>query len=195
MPKIGNITTENYVEEFIEYQKVKEVTDSLKEEIEKINTNVIETLDKEINSGGLDLYSANINGVPIFHNRAVELQQSIRQLYSEGAEVVKHIENRAYNHREGELNEYIKKLEAKITEIENQIEANNNSIDVYNQALEDDPDSINAPDWRVSRNKCQEENAKLKEELNGNWWTGNKDALKHKLTEATEALTELGTEG
>ena len=152
MPKIGNITTENYVEEFIEYQKVKEVTDSLKEEIEKINTNVIETLDKEINSGGLDLYSANINGVPIFHNRAVELQQSIRQLYSEGAEVVKHIENRAYNHRKGELTEYIKKLEAKITEIENQIEANNNSIDVYNQALEDDPDSINAPDWRVSRN-------------------------------------------
>ena len=195
MPKIGNITTENLIGDFINYKSVKTVTDTLKENLKKINTNVIETLNKEISSGGLDLYSANVNGVPIFHNKAVELQQSIRQLYSEGTELVKHIENRAYNHREGELTEYIEKLETRIREIENYIAANNNAIDAYNKDIANDPDSVYGNDWRVkNRNAAQEENEKLKKELEGSAWEG-KTGLRTKLEQAKQALSELGTEG
>ena len=107
MPAIGDITYKSDIKEFIDYSKVEEQTESIKKVLKNIDTNIITTLDTQINGGGLDLYTVNINGVPIYHNKAIEIEQGLNNLCADCTTTLNKINLEAKKHRSEELNQYI----------------------------------------------------------------------------------------
>lgn len=88
MPQVGQITAESNIDEFINYNAIKEVLGTLDKKFEIMNNDVLNILKEEITTGGLDLYATNINGVPVYHNKAVEVQQKLDNVYSECKEMI-----------------------------------------------------------------------------------------------------------
>ena len=112
------ITWETDPNTFINYATVREEANTLKVKIDDIQEETLPVLDTQINKGGLDLYSANINGVPIFHDKAVEVEQVLSKSCEEIQNILQSIKDEAKQHRLDELN----KLETKIEEEKGKVE-------------------------------------------------------------------------
>ena len=88
MPKIEDITYKNELTDFIKYDSIKSKLDETKKETKKIETDVITVLEKELESGGLNAYAANIDGIPIFHEKTLELITKLKTKYDECLEQI-----------------------------------------------------------------------------------------------------------
>ena len=71
--------------------------------------------------GGFDLYSVNINGVPVFHDRLAEIFQKISVSCTSCKEAIGDIDDAAKQHRIDELTKYIEMLDSKVTSLESEI--------------------------------------------------------------------------
>ena len=196
MPQIGEITYKSDPYEFIDYISIKDITGKLSKKKKKINSRVLDTLKTEINQGGLDLYATNINGVPIYHDKAVEIQQKISDIYLEGKEIVENLEKIAKQHRKAELNTYIRRLEERIREIKNNISEYNNRIDELESSIAEREKNYPASDGKLASWNSERESLKRKiescqKELDGGFWMAHNGGLEAKLEEAVELLKQL----
>ena len=196
MPQIGEITYKSDPYEFIDYISIKDITGKLSNDFEKINSRVLDTLKTEINQGGLDLYATNINGVPIYHDKAVEIQQKISDIYLEGKEIVENLEKIAKQHRKAELNTYIRRLEERIHEIKNNISEYNNRIDELESSIAEREKNYPASDGKLASWNSERESLKRKiescqKELDGGFLMSHNGGLEAKLEEAVELLKQL----
>ena len=196
MPQIGEITYKSDPYEFIDYISIKDITGKLSNDFEKINSRVLDTLKTEINQGGLDLYATNINGVPIYHDKAVEIQQKISDIYLEGKKIVENLEKIAKQHRKAELHTYIRRLEERIREIKNNISEYNNRIDELESSIAEREKNYPASDGKLASWKSEIESLKRKiescqKELDGGFWMAHNGGLEAKLEEAVELLKQL----
>ena len=198
MPKITEITYESDMGTFIDYDTISTYVEGINNSLETINTNVLDVLDSEINTGGLDLYAANINGVPIFHNKAIETEQKVQMVYSDCKEIAEQIELKAKNHRKGELNKYITELEERISELEAEnaelIEQLKAANAAYLQDIEENPTAYSGYNQGTNSNyakaqKLQGQINQNNKELNGGIFAGK--GLKEKLKEAEKELAKL----
>ena len=206
MPQVGQITAESNIDEFINYNAIKEVLGTLDKKFEIMNNDVLNILKEEITTGDLDLYATNINGVPVYHNKAVEVQQKLDNVYSECKEMISFLDKVAKQHRKAELNTYIRKLEEKIQALQKEID----SLNAQNQQLEDDlnywfsqkkdagigTQEYEEADAQTDRctNQTKENNKRieeLEEQINGGFWWKRGGSLEGKLERAKELLKEL----
>lgn len=207
MPQVGQITAESNINEFINYNEIKETLKTLENKFETMNNDVLNVLKEEITNGGLDLYATNINGVPIYHNKAVEIQQKLDNVYVECKEMISFLDKAAKQHRKAELNTYIRKLEEKIQSLQEQID----KLTADNQKLKDDLNYWHSKkqaeggnmtkeykdaDAQASRcsKQIDENNDKideLEEQINGGFWWKRGSSLEGKLEKAKELLKEL----
>lgn len=133
MPKIEDITYKNEVTDFIKYDSIKSKLDETKKETKKIETDVITVLEKELESGGLNAYAANIDGIPIFHEKTLELITKLKTKYDECLEQIEKTDAKAKEHRIEELNQFIKCLNKRIEELKSDIAALKQNIENYKQ--------------------------------------------------------------
>lgn len=206
MPKINEITYQSDPYSFIDYNSISAELEKLTSAFETINNSVLNTLKTEINQGGLDLYATNINGVPIYHNKAVELQQKLDGIYTDCASIISNIDKKAKEHRIEELETYIKKLEEKINELMTEIrnlEAQNNELEnkrasyisIKSAATPGSKEYINASNQALAclnqRKMNKQEIDKLQNQLDGGFWSANNGGLKAKLLDAEALLSEM----
>lgn len=199
MPKIEEITYNSDITTFIDYATISSYVAELKTTLENINTNVLNVLDSEINTGGLDIYAANINGVPIFHDKAIETEQKVQAVYTECKEIADQIEKEAKAHRKDELTKYITELEKRITEIEAENKELLKQLTAANSALSQDVQanpSLYADGYMIYTNsnylKAQSLQGQINDnnkELDGSFFSGK--GLKEKLKEAQKELDAL----
>ena len=133
MPRIEDITYKNEVTDFIKYDSIKSKLDETKKETKKIETDVITVLEKELESGGLNAYAANIDGIPIFHEKTLELITKLKTKYDECLEQIEKTDTKAKEHRIEELNQFIKCLNKRIEELKSDIAALKQNIENYKQ--------------------------------------------------------------
>lgn len=188
MPAIGDITYKSDIKEFIDYSKVEEQTESIKKVLKNIDTNIITTLDTQINGGGLDLYTVNINGVPIYHNKAIEIEQGLNNICADCTTTLNKINLEAKKHRSEELNQYITKLTNRIKEQEDNYAA---AEERYNMATAQ-IDNLTIGERLIDLNygTYVENQAFAKSDMET--IQRDIDKLKAKKTDAETALQELG---
>lgn len=137
--KICNITADSDISQFLKVGELNEI-------LEKISGNKVESwkeetcgrLQKEINNGGLDEYSLNINGDIRGHIKALEINQNLEATLDSIGTTKSSIIEKAKKHREEEFSTYLKKLEEKIEELDSQLAAidikiaySANSVDAF----------------------------------------------------------------
>ena len=205
MPKIEEITYKTHPSEFIDYSAIKELLDGLKAGIGKIEDCILATLNTEINEGGLDLYSANINGVPIYHNKAVEIQQELSSISTECEKIISDIDKAAKEHRQQEIDELIEKLKEeiqkkydRIAELEGLIAEAEEKRAYYaglqSEAEKGSTEYNNATNMALSyvNSKAQynKEIQSLKDELDGGWLCAHNGGLEADLKDALRLTIE-----
>lgn len=195
MPKISEITYNSDMSTFINYEMISTDVEQINSNLKDINTNVLEILDSEINTGGLDLYAANINGVPIFHSKAVEIEQKVQTIYNECKEATKQIEKKAKEHRINELSKYIEELEKRIKELRAENERleieSKDALSAYSQDVQENPAIANVPTASsnyVRYSTLRSQINKNNKELDGGWFDGG---LLEKLKKAETELAKL----
>lgn len=197
MPKIDEITYESDITTFIDYASISSYADNLKNELENINAEVLSVLDCEINKGGLDIYAANINGMPIFHDKAIEAEQKVQAVYTECNKIADKIKKQAKAHRTNELNKYKRELDLRKTKIEAEIESLQNQLNkaysAFSENIQENPnlyangDMYNDDNY-LNAQKLQRQINNYNKELDGGWL---KKGLKKKLEEAKKELEAL----
>ena len=197
MPKIDEITYESDITTFIDYASISSYADNLKNELENINAEVLSVLDCEINKGGLDIYAANINGMPIFHDKAIEAEQKVQAVYTECNEIADKIKKQAKDHRTNELKKYKKELDLRKTKIEDEIKSLQNQLNkaysAFSENIQENPNLyangyMYNDDNYLNAQKLQRQINNYNKELEGG---GFKKGLKKKLEEAEKELEAL----
>lgn len=190
--KVIDITYESNIGNFIDYSSVKGEISSIQSALSYLNEGFLQVLYKEMNEGGLDLYSANINGVPIFHNKASEIYSGVHEVYTDFQKQLDLIDEYAKNHRIEELNKYIECLKTRINDLEIKLaelqSSKDNAWDTFNEKGGDC--NINNSEYQVYCNY----NNQVKEtekELNGGFWSAYNGGLKGKLIDAEAELALL----
>lgn len=188
MPAIGDITYKSDIKEFIDYKKVSEETEEIKKVLKNIDTNIITTLDTQINGGGLDLYTVNINGVPIYHNKAIEIEQGLNNLCADCTATLDKINFEAKKHRSEELNQYITKLTNRIKELEDNYAAakeryNTATAQINNLTIGERLLDFNYGTYVENQAIAKSEMEDIEDKI---------EMLEEKKTEAETALQDLG---
>ena len=206
MPKINEINYQSDPYSFIDYNSIKAELEKLTSAFETINNSVLSTLKTEINEGGLDLYATNINGIPIYHNKAVEVQQKLDGIYTDCTSIISNIDKKAKEHRIDELETYIKKLEEKINELKakiNDFEAKNRELEnkreeyisIANAAEKGSKEYISASNQAGAclnqRNLNIKEIDKLQDQLDGGFLCAHNGGLEAQLEDAKALLSEM----
>lgn len=203
MPKTeSEITYNSNINDFLNYKAVSEILTGIESDLKQIDQSIVTVLETEINEGGLDLYAANINGVPIFHNKGVELQQEIQKVYTSGIEEIANLDKIAKEHRRMELNKYkqelskyidnigveIETLETKLQNAKNAYEFNKLTAQAipYFERPFSDAFSKAKMEMKKQEQNIREINSEMKKKSN------ELAILEIKKEEAIAALTELG---
>lgn len=192
--KTSEITYKNELSDFIDYNTIKSEVDNVKENIKEIENEDIEILRKEITSGGLDLYGVNINGVPIFHNEAIDIYTKISTIVSECSSTLDTIVKNAKSHRTDELDCFVTAIENRIKKLETQIADYRELADENYTKWKNTPgrgrtkEGSDAYDAYVM---YKEKADKKEEELDGGWLSAHNGGLYSKLKDATRAQKEM----
>lgn len=189
MPLVGDITYENNITDFIDYGAIKEELGLLNDAFQTIEDSVVATLNTEINEGGLDLYSANINGVPIYHNKAVNIQQKLNSICSECTSIISDIDKEAKKHRQEELNAFVTALENRIKELQGEIsdlESQKQTLKAQREAKE-----ISINDYMLKIDDIKTEIKQKQNQLDGGTLSAHNGGLQAKLIEAQTLLDEI----
>lgn len=121
MPKIDEIQASTDISAFIDYGAIAERLDTINDDLKKMDDGIIKTLKTEMLDGGLDLYCANINGVPIYRNEANKILTQIETVHSEMTRATQYIKRAAYYHRRDETMAYQRKIQNKIDQLKDEI--------------------------------------------------------------------------
>lgn len=157
MPKIEDITYKNELTDFIKYDSIKSKLDETKKETKKIETDVITVLEKELESGGLNAYAANIDGIPIFHEKTLELITKLKTKYDECLEQIEKTDTKAKEHRIEELNQFIKCLNKRIEELKSDIAAldqniGNCKLQKFTYEAQREQAEYGSPEYKIATN-------------------------------------------
>lgn len=117
MPKIDEITADSQISQFINYNDISSIVNEISMRLDNIESNVLDVIRSEMEKGGFDLYSVNINGVPIFHDKIAEIYQTLDNSYDVCRTQIDEIKEAAKQHRIDELTAFIKSLEEKISSL------------------------------------------------------------------------------
>lgn len=191
MPKVdaNAISYKNNITDFIDYNAIKEEMGLLNDTFKTIEDSVITTLNTEINEGGLDLYSTNINGVPIYHNKAVDIQQRLNKICSDCTEIISEVDTSAKEHRRKELSEYVTALQNRINTVKEKIEELNADMEELKDQRAAKEISIN--EYQRKMDATRVEKNKYEDELDGGWLSAHNGGLEAKLIEAQNFLDEV----
>lgn len=204
--KVSEITYESNIGSFIDYSSVKSEISSIESALSHLDEGFLQVLSNEMNKGGLDLYSANINGVPIFHNKASEIYSGVHEVYTDFQKQLDLIDENAKKHRIEELKKYIDCLENRIKELESEIKSLENTIKDLQTSKDNAWDIFieKGGDCNINNSEYQsycsylrkiEENEKTlknaNKELNGGFWSAYNGGLKGKLIDAEAELALL----
>lgn len=169
MPKIDEITENDWIGLFINYNDISSIVNEISTSLDNIENDVLDKIRYEMEKGGFDLYSVNINGVPIFHDKIAEIYQKLDNSYDACRTHINEIKDAAKQHRIDELGAYIKKLNEKISEL--------NSLCAEKEAELSNYHSI-VPDYTVTSSI--------------QLYKGRREHYQEKLTEAQTELDKLG---
>ena len=122
MPKIDEITCDSDINSFINYNDIHTLVEETRGNINQIDTNILTPIRNEMEKGGFDLYSVNINGVPVFHDRLAEIFQKISVSCTSCIEAIDAIDDAAKKHRIDELTKYIEMLNSKVTSLDSEFD-------------------------------------------------------------------------
>lgn len=117
--KIADITCDSDISQFLNLSELEGLLSDINSgEVDKLKEKVVVPISKEIKSGGLDEYSVNIGGNPIYNEKAVVLTRSLEAAFSDLNRVYLGFISAGRKHLTEEINTYISKLNEKISELD-----------------------------------------------------------------------------
>lgn len=131
MPKIDEITENSWIQQFINYNDISSIVNEISTSLDNNESNVLDVIRSEMEKGGFDLYSVNINGVPIFHDKIAEIYQTLDNSYDVCRTQIDEIKETAKQHRIDELEAFIGKLNEKISSLDDSIGAKEAELSNY----------------------------------------------------------------
>ena len=157
--KIADITCDSDISQFLNLSELEGLLSDINSgEVDKLKEKVVVPISTEIKSGGLDEYSVNIGGNPIYNEKAVVLVRSLEAAFSDLNRVYLGFISAGRKHLTEEINTYIIRLNQKLSQLQSSY------VDFDEKALTEG-DEEKAEKYRLKADELNAEYLKYQEKL------------------------------
>lgn len=163
--KVADITCDSDISQFLNLSELEGLLSDINSgEVDKLKEKVVDPISKEIKAGGLDEYSVNIGGNPIYNEKAVVLVRSLEASFSDLNRVYLGIISAGKSHLTEEINTYISKLNEKISSLNQDISYYSQKINFANRS---GLDKTNKEKYESAKESLVNEREKYVKKLEG----------------------------
>lgn len=160
--KIADITCDSDISQFLNLSELDGLLSDINSgEVNKLKEKVVDPITTEIQTGGLDEYSVNIGGNPIYNEKAVVLVRSLEASFNDLDRVRLSLLSAGKSHLLEEINTYISKLNQKISTLNQDISYYSQKITFANRGL----DKSNVENYKDAKNELVNEREKYVNKL------------------------------